>query len=398
MKNMKVMTRYIFYIFRFAVIALVSLIPKNKNIWVFGAWFGHRFADNPKYLFNRVRALRDFPVRVIWICKDKQLINRAKRQYGLDLDIYYHLSLKGIYYQVVAKIAFVGHSINTDLNGAFIGITTKRIQLWHGIPLKKIGLDDNLTARKWHRTWVYQYLNNNFYDYMVSTGKKVSSLFATAFSMPLDRIIETGYPRNDVFISDKKYKIESSLFQVIYMPTFRDKIGDEVSLFNSDYFFDFEKLIDFLVQHRICLTLRTHPVNRPPQNIIDKVGNSRYIKISSDDDIYDVIGNYDCLITDYSSIMFDFCLSKKPIIFAPFDIEKYLLLDRDMYFDYSKLISGYPVAGNWDELLVILKAISVESNLNKIDTLIKFHDAHVLEGGEFSMQLVNFIMNKWYRE
>ena len=107
------------------------------------------------------------------------------------------------------------------------------------------------------------------------------------------------------------------------------------------------------MQHGICLTLRTHPVNRPPQDIIDKVGDSGCIKISSDDDIYDVIGNYDCLITDYSSIMFDFCLSKKPIIFAPFDIEKYLLLDRDMYFDYSELISGYPVASNWDELLII---------------------------------------------
>ncbi|MCV5398071.1 CDP-glycerol glycerophosphotransferase family protein, partial [Escherichia coli] len=70
------------------------------------------------------------------------------------------------------------------------------------------------------------------------------------------------------------------------------------------------------------------------------------IKMSSSDDVYDEIGMYDCLITDYSSIMFDFALSHKPIIFAAFDIKDYLRDDRGMYFNYEDIASNN-IAFSW---------------------------------------------------
>lgn len=72
--------------------------------------------------------------------------------------------------------------------------------------------------------------------------------------------------------------------------------------------------------------------------MVELIAASDSIKMSSSDDVYDEIGMYDCLITDYSSIMFDFALSHKPIIFAAFDIKDYLRDDRGMYFNYRILL------------------------------------------------------------
>ncbi len=95
-------------------------------------------------------------------------------------------------------------------------------------------------------------------------------------------------------------------------------------------------------------------------------------------DIYTVLNEFDCLITDYSSIYFDFLLTDKPIIFAPFDFKWYISNDRELYFDYKKVTPG-PTCSNWKEVIDSIKVIKDNSHKyeNELSELkMKFHKYH----------------------
>jgi CDP-glycerol glycerophosphotransferase (TagB/SpsB family) len=82
-----------------------------------------------------------------------------------------------------------------------------------------------------------------------------------------------------------------------------------------------------------------------------KYPNIKIIKdCEIEQDIYTIINQFDILITDYSSIYFDFLLADKPIIFAPFDYEEYITKDRELYYNYNEVTPG-PKCRNWDEVL-----------------------------------------------
>ena len=111
------------------------LIPRNENIWVFGAWFGDRFADNPKALFNYINN-NEPKYKTVWITRNKGLVSEMRKK---DLLAYRANSLYGIYYILRASYVIVCNS-KRDVNFLFInGAIT--VQLWHGIPMKKINRD-----------------------------------------------------------------------------------------------------------------------------------------------------------------------------------------------------------------------------------------------------------------
>lgn len=378
---MKIILKIGKYLFRLTAVCLSTLIPKNKSIWVFGAWFGKSFSDNPKYMYQYVASAHSDEITPIWIAKDSKLVKELKKQ---GVNAYYHKSVLGIYYQIVAKVAFVGHSITSDLNPFFIGFNTKRIQLWHGVPLKKIGFDDLVFTNKQgffqRNPKILALLTNDSYDIVTSTGNKCSKIFSSAFNLPLEKCLITGFPRNDVFL-EKKLK-NPCKYQVIYMPTFRGGIGTEFDLFKS-FGFDSKNVEKKLAAENIELHIRTHPANKPSNFILKAIENSDYMQISTISDIYECINSYDCLITDYSSIMFDFVISGKPIILAPFDIDSYLKVDRELYQDYEN-IAEQAKCLNWDE--VINEIISLK-NTRKIycnEFLKSHHDYAHTEKNAFS--------------
>ncbi|MFT6835267.1 MAG: CDP-glycerol glycerophosphotransferase (TagB/SpsB family) [Francisellaceae bacterium] len=377
------------YLFRFTAVCLVSLIPKNKSIWVFGAWFGKSFTDNPKYMYQYLASVHSNEITPIWIAKDNKLVKELKKQ---GVNAYYHNSVAGIYYQIVAKFAFVGHSITSDLNPLFIGFNTKRIQLWHGVPLKKIGFDDHIFTNKrgffQKKPTISALLTNNSYDIVTSTGNKCSKIFSSAFNLPLEKCLITGFPRNDVFL-EKKLK-RPYKYQVIYMPTFRGGIGTEFDLFKS-FGFDSKDVEKKLAAENIELHIRTHPANKPSSFILKAIENSDYIQISTISDIYECINSYDCLITDYSSIMFDFVISGKPIILAPFDIDSYLKVDRELYYNYED-IAEQKKCLNWDEVINEIISFKNAKRIYCNEFLKSHHDCTYTEKYAFSANVFKAVI------
>ena len=177
------------------------------------------------------------------------------------------------------------------------------------------------------------------------------------------------------------------------MPTFRGGIGTECDLF-SQYGFDVQQINSTLVDNNIVLVLRMHPVNKPPEYIIEEIKNSSHISIDSTADVFDKIADYDCMVTDYSGGYFDFMLSGKAILFAPFDFEKYKQQERDLYYSYEDVTLA-PYSYSWPELIDRIVSLKKGKNTNYIDKyeelVNKFHKPLNKEYCNYSEQLFNYI-------
>lgn len=100
------------------------LIPKKRLIWIFGSWFGQKFSDNPKYLFLYVLSHVE-DIDAFWITKNYKLYLDLKSEYP----IIYAYSIRGYYYQIVARVAFYGCGPD-DFIASLLG-GSLNINLWH---------------------------------------------------------------------------------------------------------------------------------------------------------------------------------------------------------------------------------------------------------------------------
>lgn len=333
-----------------------QLIPKNKNLWVFGAWFGKKYCDNPKAFFEYVNRQHKH-VDAVWISKDSSVVEHIR---SLGFKAFEERSIVGVWYQLRSDYAFVCQSLHDDICAPCIGKGTKVVNLWHGLPLKKIMYDvfgdkaiqKNATGRLFDALSPYERNRN---DYLLATSEETQTTLSKAFRVDKYRTLITGFPRNDVFLKPMN-KAKSKDYRCIYMPTFRGGIGTECDLF-AQYGFNVSQIDTTLKINHIKLVLRMHPVNKPPAYLIEEIKKSENISIDLTVDIFDSIAGYDCMVTDYSGGYFDFLLTGRPILFAPFDLEKYKQEERDLYYSYEE-VTLKPYAYTWNELIENIVAIS----------------------------------------
>lgn len=377
---MRILIKYLAGILFLPIWVLQLLVPRKKNIWIFGVWYGHRFSDNSKYLYLYIKENRP-EIKPVWITRDKKIRDKIKREDGCS---YLTWSLKSCYYSLIAKNIIVS-SGKTDVNRFFIN-GANWIQLWHGNPMKKIGLDDKFSSVNsfFHRQVVptlFPFFSELNYNYVASNAAIFSDKMASAFNISLKYILETGCPRNDVFFSDEEDIYNKNVRDrfkgckiVYYLPTFRN-FENSKTLFNiSDY--NQDKLELFLEKENLVFINKGHFVD----NKINDLQGRRLINLSDDgvEDINVLLKDADCLVTDYSGAYFDFLLTQKPIIFAAFDLSEYLTSSREMYFNYEEAVAG-PIIENWEGLLNSLKALN---RTNSYTTILKeknilfnkFHD------------------------
>lgn len=175
---------------------MVKIVPKNKNIWIFGAWFGDKYADNSKYLFEYMR--KNHPeIRIVWLTRNNEIINDLKSK---NLEVYLIYSIKSIILGLRARYSIVVQSNLVDLIPFMNNSKTKIIQLWHGIPLKKIGYDDKFTEkyRKNSRLKqiIFPFLNED-YNLIIASSLEDKNNFVSSFKNT--KVSITGYPRNDIY-------------------------------------------------------------------------------------------------------------------------------------------------------------------------------------------------------
>lgn len=362
--------KFVIYLIGDFIYLLSYLVPKNERLWVFGAWFGQKYCDNSRALFEYVNE-KCLQIRAVWLTENKTTLDLVR---GKGYEAYYTYSLAGFLISIKAKYGVISQSLK-DIN-IFTHGRMNIIQLWHGIPLKKIVYDDNISRSKSKilsiLKYIFPFIKDSYTKFMlISTSEEVSRKIASAFRVDLNNVKITGYPRNDIFFTGNKRMspLGRKLLELkrifsaigIYMPTHR-KEGNK-DLFTI--FPDLEWLNAKLKEQNVLLFIKMHFYH------LTLVGQknvelSNVIFICDEDieqDIYHLLPHTDFLITDYSSVYFDYLLLNKPIIFAPFDIEDYTKTDRELYYNYDEVTPG-PKASNWEQVLAYIKEIVIEGHDN----------------------------------
>lgn len=363
-KLFKIFSRYFLGLLFNIIYIVACILPKNKNIWIFSAWNGKFFSDNPKFIYlfayNNQKN-----ISVVWITKSKTLFNQLKVK---GLPVSYAYSLKGFYYQLIAGAAIFSHSLDWEFLSYFIGHKTKKIQAWHSVPIKKIGLDDKNYKKRFFKRLVSDiimpYAKDFKYDLIFACSEFDKSIYCSAFNTQPHKVIITGYPRNDLLFSSVNLENPPNKkeFRIIYMPTFRGDVGSEFNLFKTTGF-DFEKVNSLMKSLNSIFYIKIHPVQVFSTVDIKSVSNMSNIKfLDNNDDIYEKLGTFDILITDFSGIFFDYLITGRPIIMAPLEMDDYILNNRDLYFKYMDICPDLP-CGTWDEIFYRLENIIQSNNL-----------------------------------
>jgi CDP-glycerol glycerophosphotransferase (TagB/SpsB family) len=335
------------------------LIPKSDKIWIFGSGSGNYYNDNSKYLFEFVS--KQDNCNAIWLTKNKKILEYVRSN---NKKCFYFNSLQGIFYSLFAKYIVISYSYNDVGYWAYLfNRRNKIIQLYHATPLKRIDAIDNIRDDKnmIGRKLLILYLGRKF-DYMFSASDVASNTLNKYFNVNMDKYVVTGYPRNDslfgncnsLYINKIKKTISFDKL-VLYLPTWRNysKNDDDFNLFTK-FGFNENNLVSILKKENAIFLIKLHYNDYLRADYIlkqfDGKGRIRIIIDSEiNGDIYTLLPYVDILITDYSSIYFDYLLLNRPIIFADFDREEYIKNDVGFYFEYDRVTPGIKVK-NWVHL------------------------------------------------
>lgn len=328
---------------------LQLIIIRNDKLWIFGGWFGHKYSDNAKILYEYV-CKNNKEITAVWITRRKEIKERLISEGKLSV---LSTSMMGIWYSLRAGYVIYSSGIQ-DINPYFINGAII-VNTWHGAPMKKIGFDDKLSRSKLLDNLLpvlYPFLTDRL-DGLVSTSEIFNKKLSSAFKISVDKILCSGYPRNDLLYSRASHLIINQWNKkfnnpgkILYLPTFRS-LQAKFKPFDS-YGFNDNSWEQFLKDRNLILISKGHFVDK---EIGRESMASRIIHLSDNniEDINLLMKDVDLLITDYSGAYFDFLLTNKKIIFAPFDYDDYITKSRELYFDYNKIVSG-PVVFNWPDV------------------------------------------------
>ena len=361
-------------IVRKATIYIFKNVRKDYNVFLFGSWFGIKYSDNPKALYEY--CLKNCQnKKIFWITKNKEIYKQLKRD---NLPVLMHNSIKGIYYQLKAGVVFYCTS-SSDLASRLLGGAI-HINLWHGVGGgKKIGYDlikDKDSLKKRLFDIEFHAFKKKYY---VCTSEDMIEVFLSAFETSRENIILAGQPRNDIFY-DKEYSfktLDAKTYRrkkiISYLPTHRKEGKQKI---NCSDIFDLQRINSFCEDNNFVFLIKKHFYHR--NEIEDLEEFSRIIDITNEViDINELLMLSSYVISDYSSVTADYLLLNKPIIYYCYDINDYLNQDRELYWPYEDITPGEK-AYSFDELSHIIHKLIIEGKdeyyLERNKVCDKFYD------------------------
>lgn len=228
---------------------------------------------------------------------------------------------------------------------------------------------------------------------LIVTSKNIIGYYSEAFQMPEDKIKPLGLPRMDYYFENhdsnklkeefcRKYDVSKDKKIILYAPTFRDE-GKYNNVFD---YLDLERFNEVLGDEHV-LALRLHPKikNFYKEDISSK---GSYIDVSDWDSEQELMLISDLLITDYSSIMIEYTILNRPIIFFTYDLEDYLANERGFYYDFKKTVPG-PIVHTSDELIGAIENCEFDKSRISEFVMTQFDDID----GNSSKRVVDFLLD-----
>lgn len=369
---------------------MCHVCPVKQNRIVFDSNLGKSYAGNPKYIYEHLmKNGYDLVWDCVWFYEDNpyNIPGKSKQvQYG---------RLRYLYYMATAKI-WIFDSRQPEFLVRRKG--TYYIQTWHGTPLKKLALDmddvfmvgesDIDTYKKHFRK------NVGTWDYLISQNPFSSETFRRAFDFKKE-MLEYGYPRNDILFLEnseegmKRYRQKLGLpldkKVILYAPTWRDDEFSEDDKYSFRPRISFEQLQKELGDEYVMI-VKYHYL------IMDAVDWSPYegfvYHFDHSRDIAELFLVSDILITDYSSVMFDYSILKRPMFFYAYDLNKYENELRGFYFSYTEEMPG-PISTTTEELVRDIQCYDAKAYEEQYK---KFNEKYnCLDDGKSSERVLNLM-------
>lgn len=329
------MIKYRSFLKKFIIISLYycfHIFKVNKNIVMFTDFYGDRFTNDIEEIFRYLHSKYSNDLRFIIVYND-HILNTLP----INVKVVRRFSPSHIYYAAIAGIRV--NSCHETLLLKKRGLVLN-IQTWHGTPLKKIGLQ--VDGKAYSRMRRSTRIDSATWDLLVAPNAVVKKIYCAAFLINESNVVIDQLPREGLLLKGKNYQpvLKTASFRsqipakeqgkklCLYAPTFRD--GD---ISSSEVKFSVKKFHKIFGDEFILgVRLHSNIVNTLPADVTKYL-----VDFSKFNDLSVLLNNTDVLISDYSSIMFDFECLNRPIIKYAYDFNDYTNRLRGLNFDYLKI-------------------------------------------------------------
>lgn len=365
-----------YYIMSVAINGLKLIVKPDDKLILFNSFAGRKYDDSPKAIYEAMRKdprFKDYHFVWAFHQPEKFTVKGAKKIKTDGLK-YFITALK-------ARVWVTNSSVERGLN--FKGKNTFYLNTWHGSPIKKMGTDiakDNQS---------FGAKGKNKTDVMNTQSEFEAAIFSKCFGIPRNHFLKVGLPRNDEladYTEERRNEIRKKLALpadkkvILYCPTFREYERDENLGVILAPPIDLKKWQSKLGEHFVLLFRAHYEVSK----VMDIEENGFVKNVTDYLSLNELMIASDILISDYSSIFFDYSIMDKPMLHFTYDYDKYEE-KRGMYFDIRDYLSG---ESNEDDLIRLLL------NYNKFEELSKtqmFRNKYVNYYGEAAVRTVDCI-------
>jgi CDP-glycerol glycerophosphotransferase len=377
-----------------AVFSLLSKLPRKKNTIMFESFHGKQFSDSPRAIYEYM--LNNKMNFDMYWSMDRRHTHVFKDR---DVKAVRRFSVKWLL--LMARAEFWVSNSRLPL---WIPKPkhTKYLQTWHGTPLKRLAADMDEVHMPGTNTTKYK---ENFikesskWDFLISPNAYSTEIFKRAFQFER-KIIESGYPRNDFLINSNNQESINNIKKsnnlpldkkiILYAPTWRDNQFYAKGKYKFNLRMDLDLMREKLGEKYI-LVLRLHYL--VAENL-DLTGYEDFVyDFSTYEDIRELYLIADLLITDYSSVFFDYANLKRPMLFYVYDIEEYRDNLRGFYFDFEKKAPG-PLVKTTEEIIREVLEIERQGFKPSTNTEEFYRKFCYLEDGSASERVVNEVFLK----
>lgn len=370
------------------------LLPKNKKLIVFESFLGKQYSDNPRAIYEYMT--EHYPTYTLYWSVDRRSLASL---HDFDIKKLKRFSLKWLFMMNRAKYWVTNSRLPLWIPKPS---ETIYVQTWHGTPLKKLAADMDEVHMPGTNTEQYKrnFINEaQKWDYLISPNQYSTTIFKRAFQFD-KTVIESGYPRNDFLVQANNDETINNLKEqmgiplhkkvILYAPTWRDNEYYDKGRYKFELQLELDKLQKSLSDQYVIL-LRLHYLVAED---IDLTSYESFIyNYSHYEDIRDLYLVSDILMTDYSSVFFDYAILKRPMLFYVYDIATYRDTLRGFYFDFEKEAPG-PLVKTTDEIIATIKQIE-NNNFQPLKNIDKFYETFCyLEDGKATERVVQKILNE----
>ena len=349
-------------------------VPKRNNIWVVSGFRANNYMDNTKYFYEYV--FNHHPeVDIYWLTKSKEIYAKLA---GKGMPVLLVGTQECVDVMSKASLAFVDHYASTDFpRMSGFNANTRVVQLWHGAALKRFVTDgtnntgestvvpsdkmlpadgDSLARRTYKRFLFrrYAYRRELYERYLLflTPGLEMQGSMGKAWGIPESSYFMAGYPRVAPLIVAAKSGEYPEKPCIVYAPTYRWDPALERSVIEG--FLTACPKIQSLMERidgTFALRLHPHTWRNYKARILSVLRKHDRIFLDQEKDAYAVLPNYTIAVSDYSSIVLDYALMDRPVVFFTPDFEQYHEKDCGVIEDYEDRIPG-PWTHNWQDTLV----------------------------------------------